>query len=151
MPGRLLAAFCVVVLLLVPAVALAQSAGDEQYSDPFAGKAPVTRSPAKSPASSPTSPAPTPSTGAPVQGSSGQLASSAPTTANSNSSSATSTPSSALPRTGLRAWLLAVAGALMLLVGAFMRLGLRSFSTWGERGSPQILGRDVRLIRRAGR
>src|SRR3954447_18233041 len=107
---RALALFGVLILLLLPAVALAQSAGDEQYSDPFGDKTPSSGS---SPSPAPTAHAPNPS---PTTDSGSQPAShpSRGTSVSCNYSSS----NSALPNTGLRAWMLAVMGGLMLLAGA---------------------------------
>ena len=145
MTGRLLAAFCAAVLL-VPAAAFAQSAGNEQYSDPFAGKAPSTHSP-----TAPSSPAPAPTTSSPPAQPQGQLASgSSPGTTTQGNSGATPTASSssALPRTGFDAWIMAAMGALMLLAGALLRLGLRARPASPAAASPRILGRDVRPVTR---
>src|SRR3954462_6067991 len=110
---RALALFGVLILLLLPAVALAQSAGDEQYSDPFGDKAPSSGS---SPSPAPTAQAPNPT---PTTDSGSQLPSdpSAGSSASNNSSSS----NGSLPNTGLRAWMLAVMGGLMLLAGVFLR------------------------------
>lgn len=131
------------ILLLLPGAALAQSAGDNQYSDPFAGKSPSSGS---SPSSSPSPQAPSSS----QSGGSGSQASSNPSTSSSGSagnSSASSSTSGSLPRTGLRAWLLVAIGALMLLAGALLRFFLRPLSARGAKHSPPVLGRDVRLPR----
>src|SRR3954451_3234235 len=136
---RASALFGVLILLLLPAVALAQSAGDEQYSDPFGDKTPSSGS---SPSPAPTAQAPNPS---PTTDSGSQLASdpSAGTSASSNSSSS----NSALPNTGLRAWMLAVMGGLMLLAGAFLRAAIRPLRVRVGSLSPPVLGRDIRLTR----
>src|SRR3954454_5707060 len=138
---RALALFAALILLLVPAVALAQSAGDEQYSDPFGDKAPSSGS---SPAPAPTAQAPNPS---PTTDSGSQLASdpSAGSSASSNSSSSSS--SGSLPNTGLRAWMLAVMGGLMLLAGVFLRAVVRPLRVRAGSFSPPVLGRDIRLRR----
>src|SRR5215218_709138 len=133
-----------VILLLLPATALAQSAGDEQYSDPFADQSP---SSGNSPSSSPGAQAPNSSqpTG------SGSQAASQPSTGSSGSTGDTPSSSSSatgqLPRTGLRAWLLAAIGAFMLLAGALLRFVARPLPGRSRSLSPPVFGRDVRLTR----
>jgi hypothetical protein len=103
---RLVAVFLALCLLALPAIATAQSAGDEQYADPFE----QTEQPADSqeqPAPAP-EPEPTPATAAPV----------APE-AQAVASQQAGTPT--LPATGLPAPLLASAGALLVASGAALR------------------------------
>jgi LPXTG-motif cell wall-anchored protein len=100
-----------VVLALLPAEAAAQSAGDEQYSDPFGGKdqtqaqatpapaAPTAPAPAAQPAQAPTTPAP---------------ATQAPVAAQPQ-----------LPRTGADAWLPALLGLALLSAGVALRARAR--------------------------
>ena len=98
---RTVALLLAVSLLALPTAALAQSAGDEQYQDPFA----QTDQPNGSqdqPAAQPDA-APAPATPAEPAASSQQTA--APT----------------LPRTGFPAFLLASAGAMLLASGAALR------------------------------
>jgi LPXTG-motif cell wall-anchored protein len=106
MPGwRRPAAVAAVMLTLLPASAVAQSAGDEQYEDPFAGEQPA---PASTPA-----PAPAPSLG------SGTVQPAPPTPA--------AAPTSAqLPRTGADLPLAVLAGAFLLASGAGLRLRLHA-------------------------
>src|SRR3954449_6660098 len=115
---RALALLGGLMLLLPPAAALAQSAGDEQYSDPFGDKAPSSGSTPQQ--SSPTAQAPNSS---PTTDSGSQLASDPSSSSSSNAGDSSS--SGSLPRTGFRAWLLAAMGGLMLLAGAFLRLVVR--------------------------
>jgi hypothetical protein len=140
---RALALLGGLTLLLFPATALAQSAGDKQYSDPFAGQSPSGSSPSPSPtAQAPSSSQPS---------GSGSQTASQPSTGSSagagDSSSSSSSPSGQLPRTGLRAWLLAAIGALMLLAGALLRFVALPLLARGTSPSPPVLGRDVRLRR----
>jgi len=110
-------ALAAALALLAPAGALAQSVGDEQYRDPFAGEdqqqgggdqggdsTPAPAAPAPSPA--PAAPAPTPAvdptTGEPI-----------------------ATTADTLPRTGAAAVGVAVAGVLLLAAGASLRRGTR--------------------------
>src|SRR3954453_1880523 len=129
---RALALFAALILLLLPAVALAQSAGDEQYSDPFGDKAPSSGS---APSPAPTAQAPNPS---PTTDSGSQLASDPPagSSASSNSSSASS---GSLPNTGLRARRLALMGGLMLLAGACLRAVIRPLRVRVGSLSPPVL------------
>ena len=132
------------ILLLFPATALAQSAGDKQYSDPCAGQSPSSGS---SPSPSPTAQAPSSS----QPSGSGSQTAAQPSTGSSagagDSSSPSPSASGQLPRTGLRAWLLAAIGALMLLAGALLRFVARPLLGRGTSSSPPVLGRDVRLRR----
>jgi LPXTG-motif cell wall-anchored protein len=96
---------------LLPAGAAAQSAGDEQYQDPFADE-PAQEAPAATPA--PAAPAPAaPPAQAP--------ASEAPATA----AAAPQAAAAQLPRTGGEAWLLALAGLALLSAGVALRAHAR--------------------------
>lgn len=95
-----------VLLALLPAGAAAQSAGDEQYEDPFADE-PTQQAPAAPPASTPAPSAPAP-------------AAAAPATAAAPQASAAQ-----LPRTGGEAWLLALAGLGLLSAGVALRAHAR--------------------------
>jgi hypothetical protein len=112
--GTLLALVCA-VLLALPASALAQSAGDNQYQDPFAGQAPSNSQPKQ-----------TPSTGSRAQVSP-QSQSSAPSTASPSATAgqSQSTQGDALPRTGFPAGLPLVYGLVLLLSGVALRRGAR--------------------------
>jgi hypothetical protein len=113
MPIRLTLLAVLCVLLLAPAAAIAQSAGDEQYEDPFGDEQPQsqatpapTQAPAAAPAQAPTTPAPATST-----------------------QSAT-TPAGPpvpiqLPRTGGDAWLPALLGVILLSAGVVLRAHAR--------------------------
>ena len=103
----------VVCVLALPAVALAQSAGDNQYTDPLAGPH------SGSGSSKGTSGSSGSSTPAPSQGTSSGSAGSSPSSA--APSAGTTASGQALPRTGGHPELIAVAG-LVLLAGG---LGLR--------------------------
>jgi hypothetical protein len=120
MHRALAAALTLAALLAVPAAAMAQSAGDEQYVDPFQGgeeqpsQAPQEEPPAPPPAApvQPTEPAPTePAPAAPApSGEPGDVtAAPAQTTAGT------------LPRTGLPVALLLSAGYALLLAGVALR------------------------------
>jgi LPXTG-motif cell wall-anchored protein len=115
--ARILACLSVLALLAFPATALAQSAGDEQYSDPFGkvedgsgtgggggGGGNATEAPAPD-TSTPAAPAPAP----------------AETSVESTGTTATDATGAQLPRTGLPVLLLAGAGALLALAGAALR------------------------------
>jgi hypothetical protein len=103
------------VSLALPASAAAQGAGDDQYSDPFgAGATPTaTPRPAATATPAPAQPAATP---APAP-----AATPAPAPA-----AATATPAPPqLPYTGVDAWPLAAAGALLLGAGVALRARVR--------------------------
>ena len=107
-------AACLAALALFPASALAQGAGDDQYSDPFgsgedeqqAQPTPAPRAPAATPA--PAQPAQTPAPGQPAP-------------------AATPAPPSGptLPYTGFKDWLVAAGGVLLLGAGITLRVRLR--------------------------
>jgi hypothetical protein len=144
MRSRVLALLGGLLLLLLPAAALAQSAGDEQYSDPLAGKSPSSQSPSnQSPSNQGSSPSGSVPSGSPSFRDPGQLAS-----GGSQGSSAGDTGAGGpLPRTGLETWMFAVLGGLALLAGVLLRLGLRPLTTRAAGMPPPTLGRDVRLKR----
>src|SRR3954471_17615211 len=98
------------VLAMAPASALAQGAGDDQYSDPFGSdQQEATPTPApRAPAPAPAQPAATPAPSQPGPG-----ATPAP-------------PGPPLPYTGLEDWLPAAAGALLLGAGLTLRARLRA-------------------------
>jgi LPXTG-motif cell wall-anchored protein len=107
MPGwRRPAAVAAVMLTLLPAAAAAQSAGDEQYEDPFAGEQPTPTS----------TPAPAPSLGSGT----------APSAAPSAAPAPAATASAQLPRTGADLPLAILAGAFLLASGAALRLRLQA-------------------------
>ncbi len=101
------------VLAIAPATALAQGAGDDQYSDPFGSEeeqatpTPTPRAPAPAATAVPVQSTPAPSQPAPA---------------------ATAAPSPAgpsLPYTGFDDWLTAAGGALLLGAGLTLRARLR--------------------------
>jgi hypothetical protein len=102
---RLVALLLAVSLLALPAAAMAQGAGDEQYSDPFGQT--------DQPAGSQEQPAPEP-----------EAAPAAPATPAAPAEQATASQDAAaptLPATGLPAFLLASAGAVLLASGVALR------------------------------
>jgi hypothetical protein len=110
---RIATCLAALALLALPAAALAQSAGDEQYSDPFGkvengndngggGGGDVTEAPAPDTS--------TPAASAPAE-----------TSVESTGTAATDTTGAQLPRTGFPVLLLAGAGALLALSGAALR------------------------------
>ena len=102
---RLVALLLAVSLLALPAAAMAQGAGDEQYSDPFGQTDQPNGSqdqPAPEEDAAPAAPA-TPA--APAEQATASQDTAAPT----------------LPATGLPAFLLASAGAMLLASGAALR------------------------------
>jgi hypothetical protein len=98
-----------VALLGAPAAALAQSAGDEQYTDPFAGQDQAPPEEQQQPAAPPAEPSP---------GGNGD-AEAAP--AEDAGTAAAQPASPTLPRTGAPVLLLAVAGYALLLGGFAIR------------------------------
>lgn len=121
--AALLAVACLGVAGTAPIVH-AQSAGDQQYSDPFAGSGGGSKKQQKSTSTSDgnqLSPTPqTPTAKAPAtsgSGSSGSSGSSAPQTL-----TATKPSESALPNTGIDARVLLVVGTVLLLTGLGLRL-----------------------------
>ena len=116
MPIRvaLLALLC--GLLLAPAAAVAQSAGDDQYSDPFGDEQPqseATPAPAQAPAAEPAQAQTTPAPAVPA----------APT----QPAPAPSAPAE-LPRTGGDAWPAALLGLALLSAGVALRARARRVS-----------------------
>jgi LPXTG-motif cell wall-anchored protein len=114
MPIRvaLLALLC--ALLLAPAAASAQSAGDEQYEDPFGDATPqaqATPAPAQAPSAAP---AQAPATPAPA----------APASASAPAATSASAPGQ-LPRTGGDAWIPALLGLGLLSAGVALRARAR--------------------------
>ena len=124
--------------LAIPAVTLASgggSAGDQQYTDPFAGTAPGKSKPKTTTTSTPTTssqpaattPAATPTTSAtPVASTS---TSSDPTTPTATiASTTTSTTTGELPHTGYDGWLAATLG--FVLVGGGLGCAPACAATW---------------------
>ena len=114
MPGwRRTVSLAAVLLALMPAAALAQSAGDEQYQDPFQGQgqATPTATPAPAqPAQTPAAPAATAAPAAPP------AAAAAP---------AQAAQAAQLPRTGWDAALPGVCGLILLSAGGVLRARVR--------------------------
>jgi LPXTG-motif cell wall-anchored protein len=104
-----LAVLLAALALLAPASAFAQSAGDEQYADPF-GKVQKKKSGSGTQGSQGTQ-------GTTGQGSSQPSTQSAPTTSQTTAAPAQQT----LPRTGAPVGLLAASGAGLLCGGALLR------------------------------
>jgi LPXTG-motif cell wall-anchored protein len=122
-----------VLALAVPAVTLAGgggSAGDQQYTDPFAGTAPgkskpktTTTAPTTAPqsATAPATTTPPPTSATPVASTSGA---SDPTTPTATIASATGTAGE-LPHTGYDGWLAAALGFALVGGGLGLRARLR--------------------------
>jgi LPXTG-motif cell wall-anchored protein len=117
-PRRTLPALVAALALGVSAPALAQSAGDEQYQDPFGGgdSGGETTPPPSAP-STPSAPAPAPAAPAPASGPTATTAQSTPSASSR----------SELPYTGspVGAGLLAGVGGLLLAGGLTLRVRLR--------------------------
>jgi LPXTG-motif cell wall-anchored protein len=115
---RRLAALAATALLAAPAPALAQSAGDEQYEDPFAGEDQSQSQPEPTATPAPDAPvAPAEPTPAP------EPAAEQPVPA-----PAATQQQSELPRTGLGVAPILAAGALLLGGGIALRVRLRERS-----------------------
>jgi len=128
-------AICILLLgalaLAVPAVTLASgggSAGDQQYTDPFAGTPAPSKSTPKTTATTPpptasTAPAPAPTTSAtPTPVASASSTASDPTTPTATIASSTA---GTLPHTGYDSWLAAALGFVLVSGGLLMRARLR--------------------------
>ncbi len=99
-------------VLAFPAGALAQGAGDDQYSDPFGADATPTPKPKPKPAA----------TAAPAQ----PAATATPAPAGATAAAtATPAPSPQLPYTGIDAWPLAAGGVVLLGSGLALRARVR--------------------------
>ena len=106
------AVLAAVLALCAPASALAQSVGDEQYRDPFAGEEQGQDDTGGGGGGSTPAPTPAPAP-APAP---------APTAASTESAvEPTATTAGTLPRTGATAWWIAAAGMLALIAGAGLR------------------------------
>jgi LPXTG-motif cell wall-anchored protein len=106
MRRRLIAALAALALLAVPAVALAQSAGDEQYTDPFGDVNPPTQDDGTANGS------PAPAT---------DQTASAPASGSASAAGADQGTGGSLPHTGFPALLSALLGALLLGSGISVR------------------------------
>jgi LPXTG-motif cell wall-anchored protein len=129
---RLIALAASLLVLAAPSAALAQGAGDDQYSDPFGsgqsggggGSSNATPTPTPAATSAPSTPAAPSST--PSSSTTPSAASAAATPVPVASSAAPVTTSSGqLPYTGADAGLLALAGALCIAGGVALRVRLR--------------------------
>jgi hypothetical protein len=105
--SRLLVVLIAVLVLAAPAAVLADSAGDNQYQDPFANTAPQNTTPQTAPAPAPTSPA--------------QPAPAQPTSSSGGPATDPAAASGQLPRTGLDLRLVGGAGILLLGGGLLLR------------------------------
>jgi hypothetical protein len=126
MPRALIALITAAAMLAAPAVALGQSAGDEQYTDPFQGGDGGGQ---EEPAQQPEQPAPQPEQPAdpapsqpaePAPGGNG-TAEVAPSAEAAPTAEATQDGSAALPRTGAPAVLFGAIGYALLLAGIAIR------------------------------
>jgi hypothetical protein len=99
------------VLVITPAPALAQGAGDDQYSDPFGSEQEQA-----TPTATPRAPAPA-ATAAPAQAT--------PAPSQPGPAATSAPPGPRLPYTGVDDWLTAAGGALLLGAGLTLRARLR--------------------------
>jgi hypothetical protein len=112
--GTLLALVCA-VLLALPASALAQSAGDNQYQDPFSGQAPSSSQPKQAPSAG----------GGNAGATAGATAQAAPASPAGATSQSQQSPAATLPRTGFPVGLPLAYGLVLLLSGVALRRGAR--------------------------
>ena len=112
MHRALAATLTVAALLVLPAAALAQSAGDEQYVDPFQGGE---QQPAQPPREAPAAPAePAPAEPVPA-------APATPSSEGEVTAAPAQTAAPTLPRTGLPVVLILSAGYALMLAGVALR------------------------------
>jgi len=104
-------------LALLPAAAFAQSAGDEQYEDPFSDE-PAPTQPAPAPMAPPAPAAPAPSTSSQAEP--------APSEAAPAPAAPSASEQGELPRTGADPLLAALGGGLLLVAGARLRVRSRA-------------------------
>jgi len=121
---RRLAALAAAGLLAAPATALGQSAGDDQYQDPFAGEGQEEPSGPDTPVddgggSQPSEPAAAPE---PAPAATGQE----PAVDTGETAPAPAAESQELPRTGADAGDVLIAGSVLLAGGVALRLRLRA-------------------------
>ena len=115
MTRSLLIIVALLCALAVPSAAFAQGAGDDQYQDPFGDEqSQPEQAPTATPA--PAQPAPAPAQPAPAPAQPAQPAQSAQAPAPAQAS-----PSQELPRTGVGAGWIALAGAVSLAAGLALR------------------------------
>jgi len=120
---RLLAApLAALIFAAVPATAIAQNAGDEQYADPFGNSSQSGGGGGSSNSGSSGSTQNSGSTGSGVAGTQAQLqATPSPSGTSPTTSSQAAGSSGQLPRTGLDVGIVAALGAVLLLGGLALR------------------------------
>lgn len=111
---RCLTLYVLALALALPSAAMAQSAGDNQYADPF-GSTPPSSQPRSN------------GSGSSGGGHTDAAAPARPTATAGSGQAAAAAPSAgtSLPRTGLGAFELVVTGALAIAAGLALRLALR--------------------------
>ena len=132
---------CLLALAATAPAAVGQSAGDDQYADPFAGQ----EQPQSSPESAPR--------GAErvvgqTESDNGSPAANPSPTAQTTGAGTTSGSPSSLPYTGFPAGLVALLGAFVLTAGVMLRV-MTGRPPVPRRGAVVMLGRDVRLAPRS--
>src|SRR3954453_8490903 len=105
-----------VLLALLPAAAAAQSAGDNQYADPFANEQQPNATPAPAP------PAPAPAASAPPAAAAAPATPAAPAAA---AATAATAQGAQLPRTGWDAAVPGAGGLILLAAGGVLRARVR--------------------------
>jgi len=114
---RSIPALACALTLALPSAALAQSAGDNQYQDPFSGQSPSSSQP-KAPSGGGNSQVQAQAQASP--------AGSTTATQSQSSQSGQAAQGETLPRTGFEAFLPLAYGLVLLLSGAALRRGARS-------------------------
>jgi hypothetical protein len=115
---RSIPALACALTLALPTAALAQSAGDQQYQDPFSGQTPSSSQPKSSTGGGNSQVSP--------QAQSSPATSSSTATPAAAGQSQQAASGAALPRTGFPAFLPLAYGLVLLLCGAALKRGARS-------------------------
>jgi LPXTG-motif cell wall-anchored protein len=124
LPPRRLAALTAAATMALPAGALAQGAGQNQYSDPFQGQSGSGSRGSGSGSSSGSTRSTGTGTGSTGTGSGSQLSNTPPGSSQSGATQ-TRTATGRLPNTGAEPGLLALLGAGFILTGAGLRVRVR--------------------------
>jgi LPXTG-motif cell wall-anchored protein len=117
MTRKRLSAAAIALALAAPSSALAQSAGDDQYEDPFGDQAPPSATP------EPSQPA-SPATGSEDAPAAPEAAAPAPSEPAPAAPAAAPAAQVELPRTGAETWLQGAGGLLLVIGGSVLRLRL---------------------------
>jgi hypothetical protein len=140
------AILCILLCLVLPGAALAQGAGDQQYTDPFSGQGQGGGGggAGRQGAGQPSAPS-----GSTAQAAPAAEAQASPGAGSSAGTAGTTGSGTTLPRTGGDARVIAATGALLLLGGLLLlRLAAAPPASRGPGTGGLLLGRDVLLTRR---